>query len=101
MYKWNIEEMNVQIRRLTKLYEELEESQKFLSTLRQEVQESWQSMTGDYYSDKLEVDMKQYNNILSEMQLRITQLNKVANQSYAECEEMIRKTVSAINIPAV
>lgn len=95
-YRWDIEELNQQITRLQREYDTLSGSRNFMSTLKGEVQEAWESIAGSIYEGNLEVDLENYDQILKELQESIRLLDKIANTCYQDCEDSIRKRAAQL-----
>ena len=98
VYKWDIEELNFYMNRLNEARETLEENKASTIGFKEEVETSWQSLSGEIYKDEIEIDLKNYETVIADLKEKSDTLNRIANSYYRNCEEAIRTRISGINI---
>jgi uncharacterized protein YukE len=95
-YKWDIEGLNASLRSLRTEKDNLSQSRAFLAGLRQEVSANWRGLSGKAYEGRLDLDMQNYDKIISGLDVRIKKLEDIANKYYQNCENEVASAVRSM-----
>jgi uncharacterized protein YukE len=95
-YKWDIESLNANLRRLKTERQNLSQSRTFLSGLRDEIVANWQGISGMAYEGRLDLDMQNYDKIIAGLDARINRLDDITNKVYQNCENEVSAVVRSM-----
>ncbi len=95
-YKWDIDKIQDLINKLSSQKSQLEADSKNISSLKGDVETSWQSVAGTNYSGSLNVNEQDITNIISRLDDTISKLRKVRS-IYSNAESEISGEVRSLS----
>ena len=95
MVRWNLPELMNAIQSLENQHNQLERERTQMQTQNTRVGANWQSSAGNMYRGRLNEDMQALNDILRDLQNRISQLRRV-HGFYSDAENRIRSSVARL-----
>ena len=87
MIYWDTNGLQNVIATLKKQKEELVENRDFLINLRKDANVYWQSLSGELFDERLDIDIKKFDSIIVVVEDNISALSQMLERCYKKCEE--------------
>lgn len=93
LIKWDTENFEGNAKMLRQETENLSAQRGFLKDINSIVEDAWQGVAGASFDKLMDVDIENFDRIISSLEALIEDLEKITKNCYHECEDQIAKKV--------